>query len=166
MEKIYLTIPENIEQRYCETLSKIKKSLNLSKEYFESVIGYVNMRFLINKAIEPNSLYKMLLKLKESNLSINEQIELIQTATNENWLTINPVKGLDELCKELDLTNVIKYTFLDYIEMRKQINCPLTINYYKPILLRLKELSNNDKVQELIIEQSINKGWKWFFELQ
>ena len=166
MEEIYLTIPENIEQKYYEALLKIKKNLNLPKEYFETVIEYINMRFLINKAIEPNSLYRMLLKLRESNLSINEQIELIQTATNENWLTINPVKSLKEICWELELSNQVKYRFLDYIEMRKQINCPLTINYYKPILTKLKELSDNEQIQELIIEQSINKEWKWFFELQ
>lgn len=166
MEKIYLVIPENIEQKYYDALSKIKKSLNLSKEYFEAVIEYINMRFLINKAIEPNSLYRMLLKLRESNLTIDEQIELIQTATNENWLSINPIKSLKEICWELELSNQVKYRFLDYIEMRKQINCPLTINYYKPILTKLKELSDDEQIQKLIIQQSIDKGWKWFFELQ
>ena len=92
-------------------------------------------------------------------------------AENQSQLNTNFIKNLNnELLNELNtysevLANVedkeLKELFLDYAEMRKGIEHPLTPRGMKMLIQRASRLSNgNVEVQKILLEAAIMNNWK------
>ena len=81
--------------------------------------------------------------------------------------------NIDKENKEKDINNILlssvhndelRELYRDYIQMREEIEAPLTAKGLQMLIKRCEKLSNNNiKVQCLLLENSILNGWKNVF---
>ena len=69
---------------------------------------------------------------------------------------------ISEYTENLDLIGALK----DFAKSREMMKAPLTDRALRICLNRLDELGRNDDEKIAVVEQSIERGWKTFFEIK
>lgn len=68
--------------------------------------------------------------------------------------------------REFSENKLLIQTILDFMKMRAEINKPMTERALQLMLTKLKSLSNNEKIQIKILENSIENCWQGVFPLR
>lgn len=160
--------------------------VSLSKDGKDSVMsalaelekfGYLTRTQKVNKKGQFSGVeYNIFEKPQDSIPVAEEQIaekEITENTNAENQAQLNTyfIKDLDnQLLNELNtysevLANVedkeLKELFLDYAEVRKNIEHPLTPRGMKMLIQRANRLSNgNVEVQKILLEAAIMNNWR------
>lgn len=98
--------------------------------------------------------------LLNTNLINNDSINELNVS---NTKKDKEKEAIDSLLQQVGNTELIEL-YWDYIEMRKEMDAPLTAKGLKMLINRCEKLSkNNIKIQKLLLENSILNGWKNVF---
>lgn len=84
-----------------------------------------------------------------------------QNNTNKNVKNVNNVKNIYS-----DFPDEIKKALDGFVEMRKKINKPLTEKAMQLAINKLKELSDSERTQIAIINESVIHNWQSFYPLK
>lgn len=95
-----------------------------------------------------------------------------RTQINKDELSINKL-NIDRVSKEKEINNILVSAvqdeelfelYKDYIQMREEMDAPLTSKGLQMLIKRCERLSkNNIRVQRLLLENSLMNGWKNVF---
>ena len=104
------------------------------------------------KAVKADADNPPQLNTKELNTKKNKELNKLNTKSNlEDYEDILSSVVNDEL----------KNLYVDYIEMRRHINAPMTRRALKMLIDRCERISNfNVRVQKLLLETAIINNWK------
>jgi hypothetical protein len=84
----------------------------------------------------------------------------------EKSTKITALEALEGFKEEFNLSEELTETFKDFIEMRKEIKDPITVNGLKRAINKLLTLSEDPEERIEIINQSIIAGYKGLFPLK
>lgn len=98
----------------------------------------------------------------------NKNTEIIKekNTKKEKSTKITALEALEGFKEEFNLSDELTETFKDFIEMRKEIKDPITVNGLKRAINTLFKLSADSVEQLEIINQSIIAGYKGLFPLK
>lgn len=98
----------------------------------------------------------------------NKNTEIIKekNTKKEKSTKITALEALEGFKEEFNLSDELTETFKDFIEMRKEIKDPITVNGLKRAINTLFKLSADPGEQLEIINQSIIAGYKGLFPLK
>ena len=96
--------------------------------------------------------------VKENNTLINNK--------DNNKRNIKENEGIDNLVSKYTKNKELLKTLNDFFDMRKEIKSRMTFRAVELLLNNLDKLANSDKEKILILEQSIQNGWKGVFALK
>lgn len=69
-------------------------------------------------------------------------------------------KTFDEVFSEKKVSDALKDTLKDFIDMRKTIKKPMTSKALELIINKLRKMSNSEQEQIDLLNESIEKGWQ------
>jgi hypothetical protein len=100
---------------------------------------------------------------KEKNEDTIRRLNSIEGRAKRRQKIVNQIEQtLDRQIKHNDLNNELKTFF----NMWNNIGKPLTMEIYEAQLKHLRELGNDVITQLRIVQQSIQRGWTGFYEIQ
>ena len=104
---------------------------------------------------------------KNNNREIsNKDLSKEKSRKKEKSTKITALEALEGFKEEFNLSEELTETFKDFIEMRKEIKDPITVNGLKRAINTLFKLSADPGEQLEIINQSIIAGYKGLFPLK
>ncbi len=107
-------------------------------------------------------------EVKMSQLDSSEWPNKISNKQSTNKVSNKNTKAklFDDVFKELEVSDNLKKSLTDFIEMRKSIKSPMTVRALELSIKKLRTLSNLETTQISIVEQSIMNSWRGLFELK
>lgn len=105
-------------------------------------------------------------KDKQNTEEQNTEIIKEKSRKKEKSTKITALEALEGFKEEFNLSEELTETFKDFIEMRKEIKDPITVNGLKRAINTLFKLSADPGEQLEIINQSIIAGYKGLFPLK
>lgn len=78
----------------------------------------------------------------------------------------SPAAAVEAVIADSGLTDEVKDAFRDFAESRRQMRAPLTEKAAKLLLGKLIKMTDSTEERIAIINQSVENGWKGFFELK
>lgn len=78
----------------------------------------------------------------------------------------SPVAAVEAVISDSGLTDEVKDAFRDFAESRRQMRAPLTEKAAKLLIGKLIKMTDSTEERIAIINQSVENGWKGFFELK
>lgn len=100
-------------------------------------------------------------KNKNNNICISE---VKKEPPKKEVKNMTPLKALEVYKEELSLSPEVVEALKEFIEMRRRNKNNLTANGLKRDIMKLLKLSSDPEEQIKIINQSVDKCWKGFFE--
>jgi predicted transcriptional regulator len=93
--------------------------------------------------------------------NVRQQSTKKQSTNNKDIDKENKEKDIEEILQTSVNNDELSELYRDYIDMRKNMNVPLTARALKMLITRCERLSkNNIKVQKILLENAIVNGWK------
>lgn len=144
-----------------ESLTSVRSSLKELEEHGYVVITKLQDekgRFTYNYTI-----YEV--PVTENTALDNQPLERQQTENVNLQITKEPITKKENtndlyIYIEEQAPPAIQPLLKDYLEMRKEKGTPLDMRSLKMLLKRIEKLSNNTTIQKMMLENSIQNGWK------
>jgi hypothetical protein len=148
-------------------LKELEKNKYLIRERKNDKKGYFTYEYTLFEVPEPHvdNQHTVKAPADASHTENGTQIKKDKKNTDKlNTDILNKEKEIKEILISLVNDEELYNLYVDYIEMRKEIEAPLTPKGLKMLINRCKKLSNeNIKIQRLLLENSIINRWKNVF---
>lgn len=111
-----------------------------------------------------NPIYKHKHKLKPNNNK--KEIDKEKKTASETSKKKNEEEDILAFISDADFSEELKEAIRGFVDMRKSIKKPLTLNAFRLILKKLSSYSEIESVQIEILENSIMNSWQGIFPLK
>ena len=134
-------------------------------------LEYLNKKKELNKKrYSPENKKKVSRESPKNLQSVSRECQHDMTVhdmtVHDKQKTIHEKENKKEKFDFSNLTDDLKQAMIDFIEHRKTIKKPLTVNSFNLILKELDKLGRNELERIQILNQSIMNGWQGIFELK
>ena len=161
---------DKLAEACCISVATIKRSLTELR-----TLGYIQT---IRKGNPCKTLYsiqwsnliaqnELTSKVKMSQQDSSKRANIINNNQSNNK-TINKntkEKPFESIFNNMEASELLKNTLLDFIEFRTKTKAPLTQKALELMLKKLDSIAGNEQEKIEIINQSIMNGWKGIFPL-
>lgn len=132
----------------------------------------------VSEYIKSEKFKNLILGLLNNNISIDNINSIISDTDTDTDVCIGyayPIHTVSKKEKKPDISQIIadytdneelKQALLDFVKFRKAIKAPFTERGLMLSLNKLDKLGNTDENKLAVVNQSLERGWKTFYELK
>ena len=150
-------------------IKELEENLYLIRERKNNEKGYFVYEYTLYEMPQPHTGNQHTVeKYADNGHTVNDR-QISKEELNTNELSIDELKKeknkeLHELLVSSVHNEELFELYKDYIQMREEMNAPLTVKGLQMLIKRCERLSkNNVRVQCLLLENSLLNGWKNVF---
>ena len=150
-------------------VKELEDNRYLIRERKNNEKGYFIYEYNLYEMPQPHTGNQHTVKVNADSVHTENSRQISKEEVSKDKLNIDEEKkdkekeAVDSLLQELHNTELIEL-YWQYIDLRKDMDCPLNSRSLKMLIARAKKLSkNNIRIEKLLLENAIINGWKNVF---